>query len=127
MNEPYRQPLLVDLQAPDGEGRTAARAQNFTIERLSGEPGLPHAIAASSEIIVLLPKAGAEVTGDREFGLPGHAIAILPAGAYQLATAETGEIYVLATDRLEAVPLTDPANAQAYAEPDRRVRPVGDA
>jgi mannose-6-phosphate isomerase-like protein (cupin superfamily) len=119
--------LLVDLQTSGAEGRSAARAQNFIVERLSGEGGRTYGFSASSEVLLLLPNVGAMLGGDHEAALPGHAIAILPGGSHELTTTEPGEVYVLSTDRLDAVALTDPTNGQAYRERDGRVRPVGQA
>lgn len=122
MSQPLRQPVLLDL-ASQGEraGRSTARGQNFSVERLSGSA--VHTCASLTEIILLLPKSGATLSGDRSADLPGHAIAILPAGAYGIEASGRGDIYILATDRTDG----DGAkalNADEYASPDVRVTQV---
>ena len=123
MSQPLKQPVLLDLTS-QGEraGRSTARGQNFSVERLSGAGD--YAFASGNEIIVLLPETGATVSGDRSADLPGHAIAILPAGAYTVQASGEGSIYILATDRSDedgAMAL----NASEYRLPDARVSPVG--
>jgi hypothetical protein len=126
MTKTIRQPLLVDLQASDGaSARVAARSQNFTIERLVGEQGQSFPLGARTEIIVLLPVEGAQLSGDRAAELPGHAIAILPAGHYSIQPSAGSEVYVLASDRSDTALSIEPVSASAYAVPDERVRPVG--
>lgn len=126
MSQPLRQPLLVDLQSrrPKGD-RVAARAQNFTIERICGEPGQSCLFASRSEIIVLLPGTGARLTGDRRADLPGHAVAILPAGDYAVEKEGADDIYILATERSDPAGVVDILNASAYDMPDARVRAIG--
>lgn len=123
MSQPLRQPVLLDLTS-QGEraGRAAARGQNFSVERLSVAGA--HAFASLTEIILLLPKTGATLSGDRSADLPGHAIAILPAGAYGVEAAGEGDIYILATDRSDDEG-AKALNAAEYASPDARVSPVG--
>ena len=122
MSQPLKQPVLLDLTS-QGEraGRTAARGQNFSVERLSG--GGDHKFASLTEIILLLPKAGATLGGDRSADLPGHAIAILPAGAYIVEASGDGDIYILATDRSDGEG-AKALNASEYQSPDARVAPV---
>ena len=122
MSQPLKQPVLLDLTS-QGEraGRTAARGQNFSVERLSGS-GV-HAFASLTEIILLLPKTGATLGGDRSVDLPGHAIAILPAGAYSVEASGEGDIYILATDRSDEEG-AKALNASEYQSPDARVAPV---
>ena len=115
--------MLLDLTSQDERaGRAAARGQNFSVERVSGA-GV-HAFASLTEIILLLPKKGAALSGDRAADLPGHAIAILPAGAYGAESSGGGDIYILATDRLDEEG-AQALNAEEYASPDARVSPVG--
>lgn len=123
MSQPLRQPVLLDLTL-QGEraNRSAARGQNFSVERLSGAGA--HAFASGTEIIILLPETGATVSGDRAADLPGHAIAILPAGAYAVKASGEGAIYILATDRTDEDGSTA-LNASEYRLPDARVSPVG--
>jgi len=123
MTQPLRQPVLLDLTLQDARaGRSAARGQNFSVERLSGAGG--HPFASRTEIILLLPEAAAALSGDHSAQLPGHAIAILPAGAYSVEVAGKGAIYVLATDRSDGQEAAS-LNASEYHAPDARVAPVG--
>ena len=126
MTQLLRPPLFLDLQSPGVQpGRAAARGQNFTIERICGEPGGGYPFASRTEIIILLPETGARLSGDHQGDLPGHAIAILPAGNYAVEKVGTGDVYILATDRSDAAGGADTVNASAYAVPDERVRAVG--
>ncbi|MCW2390009.1 hypothetical protein M2333_003055 [Sphingobium sp. B11D3B] len=128
MNKPVRTPMLVDLMpAPADElGRTAARAQNFSIERVQSGPAASHRFASEREIILLLPHAGGTLSGDRAIALPGHSVVIIPAGAYAFALDRPAAFYLLATHR-EQADMAMPRNADAYASHDARVRPVGKA
>lgn len=122
MSQPLRQPVLLDLTL-QGEraGRSTARGQNFSVERLSGAG--THAFASGTEIIILLPETGATLSGDRSAHLPGHAIAILPAGAYAVQASGQGAIFILATDRSDGESATA-LNANEYRSPDPRVSVV---
>ena len=116
--------MLVDLKPTHSEqGRTAARAQNFSIERIESGPGVSHRFASETEIIVLLPQVGGSLTGDRALMLPGHCVVIVPAGAYTFEVDEPGAFYILATDRYDP-DMATPTNAEVYATDDERVRPV---
>ena len=125
MNDISRQATL--LQLSDGTGRTGrclARTQSLTIECVAGDGSTPFDFASATEIILLLPAQGAAVSGDHAADIPGHAVAILPAGAYALRLAARGEAYILATDRLDR--LADEAiNAEDYAQRDARIEPLG--
>jgi len=131
MNDSPRSAQLLDLAShrsppgADGMSRTLARAQRFTIERLAAErSGAPATFGAGSEIILLLPDAGARISGSHAAEVRGRCVAILPAGHYELALADRGEAYILATDRSDIGP--DAAiNADAYRAEDHRVRSIG--
>ncbi len=123
MTQPFRQPILVDFAATSAD-RAGARAQNFHIERIAGPLSEPAAFGSRSEIILLLPELGATLGGHHEALLPGHALAILPAGEYHVTPKGAGAVYVLATDRTDAVPLQNKANVASYASPDARVTPI---
>lgn len=125
MNLPLRTPHLVNLQPnADAPGRTVARGQNFSIERIKGVSGERYAFGSLTESIILLPGDGAVLSGDRDCALPGRSIVIVPSGKFALEFAGHGEAYVLATDRTDRPAPSDPINAAAYATRDERVRPV---
>lgn len=127
MNKPIRQPHLVGLQAQDTPtGRAIARGQNFTVERLAGGQGQSYPFSTATEAILLLPGIGARVRGDDVADVPGHAIAILPAGSYVIETCGESDAYLLATDRTDADAVSQALNAPIYETPDERVRPVGE-
>lgn len=125
MNETKRQATLLQMGERSGPGaRTLARTQSFTVERLCDDGTGSFDFASATESVLLLPAVGATVSGDRDAAVPGHAIAILPRGAYEVTLAAPGEAYVLATDRIDRT-AGEAINAAAYAEPDARVRTVG--
>lgn len=124
MTDSNRQAALVQLSGHSrDDGRVLVRTQHFTVERLADGGMRKFDFGSATETILLLPGVGATLKGDHDGVVPGHAIAILPAGTYELQLTAPGEVYVLATDRLD--PLLEAVNADSYAEPDRRVRPVG--
>jgi hypothetical protein len=125
MNDISRQATL--LQLSDGTGRTGrclARTQSLTIECVAGDGSTPFDFASATEIFLLLPAQGATVSGDHAADIPGHAVAILPAGAYALRLAARGEAYILATDRLDR-PADEAINAEDYVQRDSRIEPLG--
>jgi hypothetical protein len=125
MNDLSREPTLLQLRGERGQAQSVlARTQRFTIDCVADDGAGRFPFGAATEIIVLLPVTGAGISGDLEAQVPGHAIAILPAGRYDLQLEGPGEAYVLSTDR-DGISGEEAINAAAYAEPDRRVRPVG--
>jgi mannose-6-phosphate isomerase-like protein (cupin superfamily) len=123
MNDVSREPALLQLRGQPGQ-TVLARTQRFTIERVADDGSGRFAFAARTEIMLLLPAVGARISGDRDADLGGHSIAILPAGRYAVQLASTGEAYILSTDRIDDRG-HQAINAETYADPDMRVRPVG--
>ncbi len=126
MSQPLRQPTIVDLKAHESPtGRSSARGQNFLVERFAFRGAISHPISVRTEAMVLLPGSGARVAGDYSAELPGNAIAILPAGSYELEIVGPSEVYVLTSDQVDKSALDHAVNAQDYTVGDERVRPVG--
>ncbi|BBC71011.1 conserved hypothetical protein [Altererythrobacter sp. B11] len=122
MTQHPQPPRLVDLQpSAEAPARAIAKAQNFTVERLCGGSATPFPIASETELIILLPRTGARLSGAREAELPGQAIAIVPPGTYTLTVPEAGEVFVLATDSTVAGEVPD----DHHTGHDPRIRAVG--
>lgn len=123
MND-VREPVLLQLSdAARTAGSVLARTQRFTIERVADAGQSQFPFGSASEIILLLPRVGAILSGTHDAELPGHAVAILPSGEYRIQLASEGEAYILCTDR-HASNGAEPINAAMYAQADPRVRPL---
>jgi hypothetical protein len=125
MNDISREPMLLQLRQPGKAKRILARTQRFTIEYIGDDGTGRFGFGADSEIILLFPAVPARISGDGEAEVPGHSVAILAPGSYTLQLGAVGEAYILSTDRHGDASAA--INAAAYATPDARVRPVGDA
>ncbi|HWW64905.1 MAG TPA: hypothetical protein VNZ43_09110 [Sphingomonadaceae bacterium] len=120
-----RRPALLQLgETPGKAQRILARGQNFVVEHMIDDGTGHFGFASATESILLLPTAAVRLSGDLTADLPRRSIVIVPAGAYEMRLVEAGDLYLLSTDRLD-IDDRQELNADMYADPDPRVRPVG--
>lgn len=106
------------------------RGQNFIVEWIeAGAEGGPFEIESEFEMFVLLPDAGATLTGIGAVTLGAtvagrHTLCILPAGQFSVQMSAAGPCAVIASQRSDIDPESI-LNAETYRTPDPRIDPAG--
>lgn len=114
--------------APASAGRRVLmRGQNFWVEWVE-VPATGSRLDFDSEHESLLISAATPLAVHHDDGsrveVPGHSVAMVPAGRYSVSAAAGGSYVVLASQRRD-IAGREVVNAAAYATPDTRVVPAG--
>jgi hypothetical protein len=123
-----RDPSLIELKShPPREGDGwccwTGRGQTFRVDWFEAtRPGSRTAVASAWEALVLVPAATAWIHhGGRRIETAGKAVAIVPAGGFEVELTPGGPCIVLTSlgpgENVAAI------NAGAYADPDARILP----
>jgi len=107
---------IVDL-AKNGEDRRLARANNFSVEWLTGDAGQSFAYGSDHETILLFPIVEGRLRGSADKAVPPRSVVIVPPGSYEVALEQAGAFAILATHRTDCL--------TAVESPDARIVPVG--
>ncbi|HEY9281768.1 MAG TPA: hypothetical protein VIP51_17010 [Eoetvoesiella sp.] len=110
-----------------GARRWLMRGQNFIVEWIEASmAGQTVSVESEYETLLILPEVGGAIqrAGQPAIHAAGHTICIVPAGPYSIVLEQAGRCCVIASSRAD-IDAHDVLNAQAYADPDPRIEPVG--
>ncbi|QCO57383.1 hypothetical protein EOK75_16820 (plasmid) [Pseudorhodobacter turbinis] len=106
------------------ESPSVIRGNNFTVSCFQGQDATAFSFGSTDETILISARNQASVTlNGVETQILPRSVAILPAGNMEIGIPKNGQVFALTTGLIDdANPVL---NAEAYAQEDTRVRPVG--
>jgi len=119
-----QRPASLSSFGQAGTRASAARGQNFVVQRFDGSGGAKHAVASDTEVLFIFATGGGTLANaDESVQVGPRSFAIAPPGTMELRLDGPARVYALTTGAAE--PLWQRAiNAGEYAAPDPRVKPV---